>query len=935
MRTLQEKFEALTVRLRGLPPDKHTAEYKRVVRLMQHQVKLLRNAGAGGRELCQARALLVDVLLRHLWDHAKGSLSPQAQKEFPPLALVALGGYGRAELNLRSDLDIMFLHQGQVAVGTKPMPSLGALIDTIVKTLWDVGFKPGPSVRTVAESIEAANDKRDPKSMETKTSLLEARFITGDPKLFEKLQRAVVDKCVKGHEDEYIAQRIKDQTERRTRFGNSATMQEPNIKNGSGGLRDYQNLRWMTFFKYRTLSLADMEAQEFLNASERKHLESAYDFLLAVRDEMHELTLAQKQPAEALTKSLQPSVALRLGYSDRSPSRRLEVFMRDLYNHMRNIYLITRTLEERLALLPKTHLLSDLSKLGRFLPGAFKKAPPQVVDGFKFENGQIHATSIRVFKDQPRRLMRVFLHAQQRGLRLHPDVEQMIRSHLSLVNNSFLRDEHVRETFLEILNQRGSVAPVLRSMHEVGFLGKYIPEFGRLTCLVQHEFYHVYAADEHTLMCLAQLDRLWESEDPMLAPYAEVLRDVERPFVLYLALLLHDSGKSEHTGNHSEGSGRNALRVSRRLGLDGATAHSLRLLIEQHLTMAMISQRRDLEDRSVIRNFAEIVQSTDNLRMLTLLTVSDAQATSDKLWNGFKDSLLWTLHHKAMAVLAGGTDFIRAEEKQRELLAEQVSLLLPRSFHPDELEGHFANLPARYFQVHQAQEIFNDLALAHRFMHQQISVQNKALEPVIAWHNEPDRGFSTTKVCTWDRAGLFNILSGSFSAAGINILSARIFSRNDGIVLDTFYVTDARTGGPVSREAREKFEAVLLEALTEGGINFPALIAKQKLARPLYQSSGDLIPTRVFFDNDSSAERTVIDIETEDRLGLLFAVSQALTALELDISLAKISTERGAAIDSFYVSEANGQKVLDLDRQKFIAARLFAALRDLERFSPA
>src|SRR6185295_9388762 len=167
-----------------------------------------------------------------------------------------------------------------------------------------------------------------------------------------------------------------------------------------------------------------------------------------------------------------------------------------------------------------------------------------------FDDGQIHPSSSRVFKDSPRRLMRVFLHAQQRGLRLHPDLEQMIRRDLRLVDRGFIGDEHVRETFLEILNQRGNVAPTLRSMHEVGLLGKYIPEFGKLTCLVQHEFYHQYTADEHTLMCLAQLDRIFESQDEPLARYAEAMRNVERPFVLYLALLLHDSGKSEHTGNH-------------------------------------------------------------------------------------------------------------------------------------------------------------------------------------------------------------------------------------------------------------------------------------------------------------------------------------------------------------------------------------------------
>lgn len=931
MPNLLEKFEASAVaRLEGYSPAEELGRFKAFLKVESHRLKLRHRAGVGGLDVCRGRAMLLDVLIRQLWNTAKGSLSEQAQKEFPPVALVALGGYGRGELNPLSDLDFMFLHYGQVVVGTKPLPSLAKLMDGVLMPLWDLGFKVGHSVRTIPECVEAANSKTDPKSMESKTALIEARLVVGDAKLFEKLQHTVVAKCVSGFEDQYVAARMIDQSERRTKYGNSATMQEPNIKNGSGGLRDLQNLHWMAFFKYRTRSLAEMEKREFITAAERKQLETAYDFLLMVRNEMHYQSTSPRHPSDTLTKALQPSVATQLGYTDRSPSVRLEKFMRDLYSHMRNVYLITRTLEERLALLPKAHLLPDIRKLGRFIPAPFKKAPPQVIDGFKFVGDQIHPVSPRVFKDQPRRLMRVFLHAQQRGLRLHPDLAQMIRNDLRLVDRAFLVDEHVRETFLEILNQRGNVAPVLRGMHEVGLLGKYIPEFGKLTCLVQHEFYHQYTADEHTLQCLTQLDKVWESQEPIYSNYAEIFREIDRPFVLYLALLLHDAGKALHTGDHSDVGSKIALRVAKRLGLDGAMSHSLRILVEQHLTMAMVSQRRDLDDPAVVRHFAGVVQTPDNLRMLALHTFTDSVATSDKLWNGFKDTLLWSLYGKAMQVLLGGTDFIRAEEKQRELLADEVRQLLPRTFDSDEVQAHFNSLPARYFQIHQARDIFADLALAHRFMHQQIDEEDKALEPVISWHNEPDRGYTTAKICTWDRAGLFSIITGSFSAAGINILSAQIFSRSDGIVLDTFEVTDATAGGVVNREARERFERVLNDALIEEEHDFRALIAKRKSARPLYQSHvGEQIPIRVFFDNDTSERRTVIDLEAEDHLGLLYAAASALTDAGLDISLAKISTEKGAAIDSFYVAELDGQKVTDPDRQRFIAGKLMSALRAL------
>jgi [protein-PII] uridylyltransferase len=316
-----------------------------------------------------------------------------------------------------------------------------------------------------------------------------------------------------------------------------------------------------------------------------------------------------------------------------------------------------------------------------------------------------------------------------------------------------------------------------------------------------------------------------------------------------------------------------------------------------------------------------------------VLTFADAQATSDKLWNGFKDALLWQLYHKAMAELAGGTEFIRAEEKQRELLSEEVGRLLPRSFQSDEVQAHFANLPPRYYLIHSAKEVFADMALVHRFMHMQIAADDKALEPVISWHNEPDRGCTSVKVCTWDRTGLFSTVCGSLSASGLNILSAQIFSRRDGIVIDTFHVTEAQGGGLVGRDGRERFEDVLRKALTQGPLDFLPLIARQmaQAARPLYQGPpGERIKTRILFDNATSEDRTVIDVETEDHLGLLYAISGALTDLGIDIALAKISTEKGAAVDTFYVREWDGGKVQSSERQRAIAERLYEAIKALE-----
>jgi [protein-PII] uridylyltransferase len=924
MATLIEKIEASAAERLTLPPGRLPAEelgrYQTFLKVETHRLKILHRAGAGGREICGARATLMDLLLRSLWDAAKNSLSAQSQKEFPAIALVAVGGYGRAELNPQSDIDFMFLHEGQVVAGIKPLPGLSKLIDGILYPLWDLGLKVGHAVRSVDDCVNAARD-----DMQSKTSLIEARLITGSEPLFRKLEKAVVNKCVEGYEDKYINARIEDQKARHNKFGNSPFMQEPNIKNGCGALRDYQNLQWMAYFKYRTRTLAELQQREMISESERKQLDAAYDYLLRTRNELHYLV---GRPVDALTRNLQPGVAYNLGFTNRSPSARLEKFMREYYRHARNIYIINRTLEQRLALQPAPRRL----KFIRGLIGRRRLEEPQAVDGFKFIDGYIHAATPRVFRDQPRRLMRVFLQAQQRGLRLHPELGQLIRNQLPLADRNFLYDEHVRETFLAILNQRGNVSPILRAMHETGLLGKYIPEFGRLTCLVQHEFYHQYTADEHTLVCLEQLDRIWEAKEEPYAHYAQMFHALERPFLLYLALLLHDVGKADGRGRHALASAQVSERVAWRLGLDGADTHHLRLVIENHLAMANISQRRDLEDAAVIRAFAKQVQNTETLALLTLHTFADSLATSDKLWNDFKDSLLWQLHRKAHFQLSGGTEFILAEEKQRELLAEEVNRARPGKLSEEEVHAHFGTLPPRYFVIHSAGEITRDLVLAHRFFHLQLTENEgqSALEPVIDWHNEPDRGYTVVKICTWDRTGLFSNITGSLSAAGLNILSAQIFTRSDGVVLDTFYLMDAKTGALANREEREKFEALLTRVLTGNEVDFDALISRHKVNRPPYQSyEGGRMPTHIHFDNESSETRTAIEIQTEDRVGLLHAISQALTELDLNITAAKIVTEKGAAIDTFYISELSEQKIVDASRQDFIARKVRDAINKL------
>ena len=855
--------------------------------------------GADGREVCAARSAVIDTLLATLFDWTLDTFEPKKRERKLTMTLVAIGGYGRSELNPHSDIDFMLLHSGTTPSVTRIFNH--ELIEKItgpgglIYTLYDLGMKVGYSVRNIQDAINVAND-----DMQTKTSLIESRLISGDAGLFEQFQKRVEVKCVRSHIDDYLQMRITDQDARRVKFGNSALLQAPNIKNGCGGLRDYQNLLWMTHFKYGTRTLAELEAQEMIRPNNRAQLEEGYGFLLRVRNELHYQT---KRPSDDLHKALQPKVAWQLGYKDRSPARRLEAFMRDLYMHMRRIHLITRMVERRLALRPKP---SRRIPLLRSLFGGGEKQ--ETLDGFQVIEGELVPVSSRVFKDQPQRLMRVFLHAQQRGLEFHPDLIQLLRDNVSLVDESFIKDAEVHETFLEILNQRGNVAPAVRAMHEVDLLGRFIPEFGRMTCLVQHEFFHAYAADEHTLICLEKLDQVWDADERPFTDYTHILQDIDLPNLLYLALFLHDAGKGMESGDHVKDGTAVCLQVGERLGLSPRRLNRLRFLVDSHLLMAEVSQRRDIDSPTVIRQFAEAVQDEENLAMLTLLTFADSLGTSNDLWNDFKNTLLQSLYRRADRRLASGEDYEAAEKNRLAKLKFTLRDELPPHLSEEELEAHFNHLTPRYFRAHSIRHILVDLEQVYLFLNRVTAKRNeKVLEPIINWHDRPARGYTSLKVCTWDRPGLFTTISGALAATGLNILSARVFSRSDGIIIDTFFVVNAKTGGLAKRAERDKFSKLITQALLlDGDSEFEEQTMVKREDTEEWQ-----LPTRIRIDTQSVESRTIVEVESEDRLGLLHRISNVLTRHDLNIHVARISTEKGAAIDTFYVRTMSGGKPTD------------------------
>ncbi|MDQ6655796.1 MAG: [protein-PII] uridylyltransferase, partial [Verrucomicrobiota bacterium] len=674
--------------------------YKKFLRIEEHRLRLKHQAGGGGREICARRVDLIDVLLRHVFDAASKFAGADGTRALP-LSLVALGGYGRGELNPFSDVDVMFLHgqdSGQVA------PFVEQVVEQVLYLLWDIGFKVGHSTRSVKEAIEQANS-----DMLTKTAMLEGRYLAGDEGVARVFRDRFRTECVRGHEREYVALRMRDQAARHAKQGNSVYMQEPHVKSGCGGLRDYQNLLWLTFFKEGALTTNQLVGKNWLTLADQRRIESAYDFLLRVRTELHYLF---GRATDVLHLNIQEQIAKRLRSSAKPGQLASEALMKEYYNHTRNIFRVTERITEQFA-------------SGRS-PGAggsvfsFLRAAPvdeQETDlgAFVLRGEQLYAKSADVFAAEPELLMRVFEVAQEHGVRFSAELDDLISRSPELVTTPFRYAKGPREIFKRMLSRKGQAASVLRMMHRVDFLGRYLPEFAPLTCLVQHEFFHRYTADEHTLVCIEKLDALATTQERKLAGYRELFAKLPDPFVLYLALIMHDTGRGVGARPHSEASALFAQRAAARLQLTSEQRRSLTLLVDHHVTLSSTAQQRNLDDPETIVQFGRIIRDQQNLDALMLLTLADGQGTSAESWSDWKESLVWQLYHRTSTYLTDGAAYFEQQKIERESLRAAVLAKLSEDY-AEELEMQFDYMPDNYFRAFDVDEIAAHARLFRDFL---------------------------------------------------------------------------------------------------------------------------------------------------------------------------------------------------------------------------
>jgi [protein-PII] uridylyltransferase len=846
---------------------------------------------------------MVDVVLENLVLAALDFYTTQHGPIPCKMSLLATGGYGRQELNPHSDIDVLFLYPEKVADKNFALFQ-EVLTKEILYPLWDFGWKIGYASRNIQEVIQEAQ-----KEVKSKNAILESRLVCGSRSLYNKMQQQFSEYYQKEDSAAYIEQRLLDEQQRHKNFGNTPYLQEPDIKNGVGGLRDYQNILWMAHIKFGFHSFQEINEAKLLRYHLYTKMEAAYDFLLRTRTELH---LQNKRSTNKLSLDQQPTIALGLGYKQSDIFERVEAFMQDYYNATRTIYQISEILKERLALSSETDPRSSVNAPSFKNLSDQQKSQLRQIDGFVLQDKMLFHETKTVFESDPLRLIRIFHLMQQYDAKLHPNLKFRISRSLPLIDHTVINHPSAAISFCSILSNTGVVYPVLKLMHELGVLGRYLPEFGKLTCRVQHEYYHRYTADEHVLRTIKQLDKIFCKETTESSTYEEELRKNDDPALLYLMLLLHDIGKSEGVRKHDIKGVRIAKPVLDRFEISEEKQEQVLFIIRYHLEMTRIWQRFDLDDPETIRLFAKTVGNTENLRFLYVHTYCDARGTAPTLWSNYKELMHKTLFNRTLEQLVNRETTEQKRKNIKEVLLKRISAQLIKDIAKEEIDAHFNLLPERYFTNISMHNIEQHIRMVNQFMAKIRETEAvELLAPVIDWRDDIDLNTTVVHVVTWNRAGLFYKLAGALTLAGVNITSTKAFSREDYISIDTFYITDPEGGTVTDPNAYKIFKAHCEESLIYGKrliSEIERLEATVKQKKPTVEMLPAQVPTQVKVYYEPSLDKKIVEVTTNDRIALLYQVARQIYASKFDITFARIATERGVAIDTFYIEKINSLK---------------------------
>ena len=836
-----------------------------------------------GRTALARRTALVDTIVQRLWNEIIVSSQPGSSPADPDspknLALVATGGFGRGWLFPHSDIDLLFLHASASSESEFKDP-----IRRFSQELWDLRLKLSPATRNLAEC-----EKLDPNNIEFAISLLDCRYLAGDRELFSRLHEKVVPRLV-GRECQNLIQNLGEITRaRHHKFANTVFHLEPNVKDGPGGLRDYNVANWLALISAMEKLKVWPDAQTLLPVSSRRAFDAALDFQMSVRCFLH---FRYGRHDNTLTWEAQDEAAARkIGAGDLEITNAAD-WMRVYFGHVRSVHRVCNQLLEEIP--------AAWSSLYRQFQGwrsRVASADFSVVDGLIFLQ---QPAGLR----DPEMLLRLFHFMAEHGLKLSTTTEYKVEQALPALAATPPRGAELWLYLQETLLQPHA-ADALRAMNALRLLALLLPELKGIEALVVRDFYHRYTVDEHSFLAIEHLHRLKESKSEWDQRFAELQSELEQPELLYLALLLHDSGKAVPSQNHVEVSVQLTDSCTERLDLDPVDRETVRYLVASHLEMSA-AMRRDVFDPANVKSFAEKVGVPERLKMLCLMTYADIKAVNPEAMTPWKADNLWQLY------IACANYLSRSADERVHTGDDGSSLAHLRSLAPvagKKINIFLEGLPQRYLRIHGASDVLAHAEMAARLGQDGVQLN---LKQVRHWYE--------LTLVTADRPFLFASVSGALAAWGMNIVKANAFSNASGIVVDTFYFTDRFRTLEMNLQEWERLKKSIA-AVVKGEADVARML-RDRLKSEKVNGTKVKIATQIEFDDGCSAHSTMVQILTQDRPGLLYRMCSLVSKHECNIEIALIETEGQMAIDVLYLT--SGGAKLSADRQ----AALGQALRD-------
>ena len=863
-----------------------------------------------GRRCAERLCFVQDEIIRLLYAaatrHLYRSPVPTGAER---MAVVATGGYGRGLMAPESDIDLLFiLPYKQTAWGEQ-------VAEAILYCLWDMGLKVGHATRSVDESIRQARG-----DMTIRTAILETRFLTGDQALYDELVERFDREVVQGTAAEFVTAKLAEREERHRRAGQSRYLVEPNVKDGKGGLRDLHTLFWIAKYVYRVRGTDELLKRGVFDSREYRTFRRCADFLWSVRCNMHFLT---GRPEERLSFDIQREIAVRLGYTSHPGMQDVERFMKHYFLIAKDVgdltAILCAKLEDQQA--KPEPVLSRM--MARLRPGVRKRRVPES-DDFIVDNNRINLAAPDVFKHDPINLIRIFRLAQKNNLAFHPDAMRAVTRSRRLIGAQVRENPEANRLFMEILTSNDAET-VLRRMNETGVLGQFIRAFGRIVSMMQFNMYHHYTVDEHLLRCIGFLQEIERGGNEEFALASDLMRKIrpENRAVIYITTLLHDIAKGRPE-DHSIAGAKVARRLCPRLGFNATDTALIAWLIEQHLTMSTVAQSRDLSDRKTIENFAAVVQSVEQMKLLTILTTADIRGVGPGVWNGWKAQLLRTLYYETEPVLTGGFSEVNRTQRIEAAQAEFQAAL--KEWPDQDLNAYIArHYPAYWLKV--------DLPRKLRHARFLKSAEEGGHKLAINVGFDEARGVTELTILANDHPWLLSIIAGACASAGANIVDAQIYTTTDGRALDTIaisreYDRDEDEGRRATRIGD------MIEQVLEGKLRLPDVVAHRVASKG--KPKPFVVEPEVVINNQWSDRHTVIEVSGLDRPGLLYQLTTAISKLDLNIASAHVSTFGERARDVFYVTDLLGDQITAPTRQAAIKRALIHLLTDTTRtVSPA